>query len=200
MILSKLRCVNLSTCYKLILFDLDDTILHFDDYWEDSTKETFRQYPITMDINTDQLFEVYRQKEKIYVDLYHQQKITIYEYRTFRFIQTLAEFNKVADESTATSFERIYASISKSFMKANPELLNVLGQLTKVYQLGIVTNGTADIQYDKINAIGIKPFFPNGTIFISEEIGYEKPSPQIYQKALNYFGVSPEENELMEHL
>jgi putative hydrolase of the HAD superfamily len=146
-----------------------------------------------MDINTNQLFEVYRQKEKIYVDLYHQQKITIYEYRTFRFIQTLAEFNKVADESTATSFERLYASISKSFMKVNQDLLNILFQLHKKYKLGIVTNGTSKIQHDKINTIGIKPIFSTDTIFISEEVGHEKPSAVIYKKALEYFQVRSDE-------
>jgi FMN phosphatase YigB (HAD superfamily) len=72
--------------FKLILFDLDDTLIHFEDYWEDSVKETFRQFPLTCKLNSERLFDTYREKDELYVSMYHQKKITLQEYRTFRFI------------------------------------------------------------------------------------------------------------------
>ncbi|WP_182914149.1 HAD family hydrolase [Paenibacillus sp. 1011MAR3C5] len=61
------------------------------------------------------------------------------------------------------------------------------------YHLGIVTNGTASWQYNKIEALGYDVFFPKESIFISEQIGVEKPHPLIYQSALDYFSVEPHE-------
>jgi FMN phosphatase YigB (HAD superfamily) len=59
--------------------------------------------------------------------------------------------------------------------------------------LGIVTNGITNWQYDKLEAMGINSIFPRGSVIISDEVGYEKPSPEIYLTALNYIQASPDE-------
>lgn len=40
--------------------------------------------------------------------------------------------------------------------------------------------------------MGIASLFDSATVIISEEIGYEKPAEEIYQKALSVFGISAE--------
>jgi YjjG family noncanonical pyrimidine nucleotidase len=178
---------------RLVLFDLDDTLIHFDDYWEASVKEAFQSHPITSEINTDELFRVFFAKDSIYAELYDQGKITLREYRTIRFCQTLAEFNKQADESVAISFENLYREVSKNYIEPSSELIGLLSDLQKEFSLGIVTNGTSDIQHDKIAGLEIKSFFPPESIIISEEVGFSKPHPQIYKIALERFNVKPEE-------
>ncbi|RAV14885.1 hypothetical protein DQG23_31130 [Paenibacillus contaminans] len=39
---------------KLVLFDLDDTLLHFDDYWENSVKDAFRNHFFTSEMNSNE--------------------------------------------------------------------------------------------------------------------------------------------------
>lgn len=42
---------------KLILFDLDDTLIHFEDYWKPSLLEAFRKHESSKEFNTNQLFD-----------------------------------------------------------------------------------------------------------------------------------------------
>ena len=49
------------------------------------------------------------------------------------------------------------------------------------YQMYAVTNGTGDIQRSRIRLSGIGPLLRD--FFISEEIGYEKPSPLFFEAA-----------------
>lgn len=54
------------------------------------------------------------------------------------------------------------------------------------YVLGLVTNGSRDIQYGKIDLLGLRGYFH--TIVISGEVGIWKPDPAIYQLALERLG------------
>ncbi|KAI7252567.1 hypothetical protein KC345_g11465 [Hortaea werneckii] len=58
------------------------------------------------------------------------------------------------------------------------------------YPLGLVTNGSRDIQYGKIDLLGLRGYFH--TIVISGEVGISKPDPEIYQLALERLGSSAE--------
>lgn len=179
--------------YKIILFDLDDTLIHFEDYWQDSLIETFRRHKSTRDFDVDSLLEVLLSHNSIFEVMYHNQEITIDQFRNFRLIHSLAEFDSNIDEETAIDFNMLHKSMSKLFMKSDPILKEFLLDLKRSYLLGIVTNGTTIWQQDKIDAMGIRSLFASDAIIISEEVGFDKPSPEIYHKALSIFHVVAEE-------
>ncbi|ULL16376.1 HAD family hydrolase [Paenibacillus sp. H1-7] len=179
--------------FKLILFDLDDTLIHFDDYWETSAKETFCKHATTKEFDCNKMFDVYREQDKFFEDLYHKQEITIDQYRINRFIHTLAHFGKFVDEDTAVDFENLYRGISRTHMNTSSQLMDLLFKLRQQHFLGIVTNGTTSWQYDKIDALGIKSIIPAESVFISEKVGFEKPAPEIYYCAIEHFQVSPDQ-------
>ena len=52
-------------------------------------------------------------------------------------------------------------------------VMEVLEALAGKYKMFIITNGFIEVQYKKIKLSGLSPFFER--IFISEEIGYQKP-------------------------
>jgi HAD superfamily hydrolase (TIGR01509 family) len=178
---------------KTIFFDLDDTLLDFDDYWKDSLIETFGKHPSTKEIEPHLLFQRLWDKNQIYERLYHEQNITLRDFRNYRLIHALREFDREINEETADDFNALHKSVSKQFMKASPELLVFLIELKKSYRLGIVTNGTGSWQHDKIEALGIKSLFSDEAVIISEDVGYEKPAPEIYEKALACTNTAPEE-------
>jgi len=70
-----------------------------------------------------------------------------------------------------------------------PETIAVLQQLRPQYQLGIITNGSADIQWLKLEALGLKDFFD--AVIVSAELGIGKPHPQIFTVALERLHVQP---------
>ncbi|WP_010268619.1 HAD family hydrolase [Paenibacillus senegalensis] len=178
--------------FELILFDLDDTLLYFEDYWEQGTKEAFRQFPITESLNADRLFETYQEYSAYYVEKYHQQEISIQQFRNNRFIRTLNDWGVNVDEAAAHRFNELYHEVSTRFMIAAPELSPLLDMLQRSYKLGIVTNGTREVQFDKLKALGIESYFPQGGVIISDDIGWEKPDPRIYEAALSFFAAQPE--------
>lgn len=178
---------------KIILFDLDDTLIHFEDYWKDSLLETFQRHSCTKDLEPDLLFEVFWEMNQKYEKLYHKQEITLRDFRNYRFIDALARYDRAIDEEIADDFNSLHKNVSKEFMKASPGILELLTELNKTYSLGIVTNGTSSWQHDKIESLGIRSLFAKEAILISEEAGYEKPAPEIFLKALACFKAKPEE-------
>jgi HAD superfamily hydrolase (TIGR01549 family) len=79
-------------------------------------------------------------------------------------------------------------------------LLARVRELPGVRAIGLITNGPADVQRDKIDLLGLWPEIDFAVI--SGEIGVEKPDPAIFQEALRrgdaksadaiYIGDSPE--------
>jgi len=177
--------------FKLILFDLDDTLVYFRDYWEASAKEAFRYFPETRGLNCDELFHAYRKHDLALEQLYLRQEITVEQYRIERITRTLREHGIEIDPAFALTFENQYKLFSRLHIKPIDEITKTLQLLSRNYHLGIITNGTASWQYNKIEALRYDMFFSKESIFISEQIGVEKPHPLIYQSALDYFSVEP---------
>lgn len=72
------------------------------------------------------------------------------------------------------------------------QLLPVLRHLkSQGLRLGIITNGTVQVQQGKIRQLGILEYFDS--IVISEEVGVKKPDPKIYMRALDLLNVLPSE-------
>jgi putative hydrolase of the HAD superfamily len=68
------------------------------------------------------------------------------------------------------------------------EMLDALKQ--RGYLLGIITNGRGEFQKRAISGLGIEDYFD--VILISEIEGMRKPQPEIFNKAMNQLGVTPE--------
>jgi len=72
------------------------------------------------------------------------------------------------------------------------ETLSVLEQLKKDYQLLLLTNGSPDLQREKLAGVAqIVPYFDH--IIISGEFGIGKPDPSIFQHALEKLNVTVDE-------
>jgi len=64
--------------------------------------------------------------------------------------------------------------------------LEILDYLYGKYPMYVVTNGIAHTQYRRMKDSGIDRYFDG--IFISEEVGYSKPDPRFFEKALEGAG------------
>ena len=66
----------------------------------------------------------------------------------------------------------------------------MLGQLQQQgYRLGVVTNGSAQAQTQKLSASGLDALVEFS--LISETVGVRKPEPDIFLTAARHFGVAP---------
>ncbi|WP_083979008.1 HAD hydrolase-like protein [Bacillus alveayuensis] len=68
-----------------------------------------------------------------------------------------------------------------------------LKDLKKTYKLGIITNGKASEQREKIAKLHLFELFTEREIFISEEMGLEKPQIEAFHTPLLQYGIKPEQ-------
>jgi HAD superfamily hydrolase (TIGR01549 family) len=178
---------------KLVLFDLDDTLVHFDDYWEKSVKEALRDHFFTKDMNANELFEVFKRVDNALVQQLDSLQISLDEYRVKRFLYSMEQIGKTTDSETALDFEQLYQSKAKSNMKPNMAVNKLITELNSRYLIGVLTNGSRSWQLHKLEAIGLHGVFPNEHVFISGEIGYEKPLPGIYNHVIRIVSLQPDQ-------
>jgi len=69
-----------------------------------------------------------------------------------------------------------------------PDVIDVLRQLHWRFQLAIVSNFDGRLRVI-LKRLGISKYF--GHIFISSEIGADKPDPEIFRRAVKFLGLQP---------
>ena len=72
-----------------------------------------------------------------------------------------------------------------------PEIQGVPRRLQSGSRIGIVTNGAAGTQQEKIVVTGLSQYAD--VVKVSGELGYGKPDPRIFHDALAALGIRPEQ-------
>jgi len=84
-----------------------------------------------------------------------------------------------------------YERTKFGYLRPYPEVVPTLLKLKKKYRLGIISNGIAIKQWEKLIGLGLHHFF--STVITSEECGAEKPAKKIFQAALKSIGAKAKE-------
>ena len=94
--------------------------------------------------------------------------------------------------------EKYTAKITEFYLRDYPGVkahvegaVPVIKQLSQKYQLGVVSNGYTDVQYRKLEAMGLRDLF--SCIVLSEEFGIRKPNPGIFHQAALLLHMQPQE-------
>jgi putative hydrolase of the HAD superfamily len=167
--------------YRHLFFDLDNTIWDFNLNSYHALKETFILYGLDLHL-FDRFFEIYIfHNEKLW-ELYRQNRITKEILSRERFRLSFAETGITGVDGTG--FNRDYLTRLPDQTRLCDGAGNVLEKLSGKYEMYIITNGFSEVQYAKLENSGISRFFSK--VFVSEEIGYAKPSPEIFRFAMKH--------------
>jgi putative hydrolase of the HAD superfamily len=71
-----------------------------------------------------------------------------------------------------------------------PEVIDVLAKLQPRFQLAVISNFDGRLRFI-LEHLGVSKFF--GHVFISSELGADKPDPEIFRRALNVIRLAPQE-------
>ncbi|ADC51505.1 hypothetical protein BpOF4_17320 [Alkalihalophilus pseudofirmus OF4] len=176
---------------KLVLFDLDNTLLSFSEYWTEATHTIFYLSDFTKDLPFDEFFSYYRQYDQYFWELHHEGRISLDEVRQQRLIKTLDEFDqKISTEEADCYFNEFFHQLIH-LVKPDQALHKYLLELKKSYQIGIITNGKVEEQRAKIQKMNLHNVLSEEEIFISEEMGIEKPHEEAFHIPLVKYGVAP---------
>ncbi|MFV8346712.1 YjjG family noncanonical pyrimidine nucleotidase [Flavobacterium sp. ZB4P13] len=175
-----------------VFFDLDHTLWDFDKNSELTFETIFnKSHPA---IETKVFIEKYVPINQECWKLYQYDKITHAELRYNRLKYSFDALDySISDEEID--------AIANDYIRFLPEnnhlfdgTIEVLDYLNQKYNLHIITNGFAAVQYKKINNSNIGSYFQ--TITNSEMAGVKKPNPIIFDYALD-LAKTKKENSIM---
>lgn len=157
-----------------LLFDLDNTLLDFDKAEANALTKALGEAGITV---TDEMRDRYNKINLAQWKLLEQGRMTREEVKIRRFKLLFQEFDIKALPKEVARHYQIYLGQGHYFIEGAEE---VLEELSKKYRIYLVTNGTLSVQVGRLESSGIKKYLQG--VFISEEIGYNKPSIEYFEK------------------
>jgi YjjG family noncanonical pyrimidine nucleotidase len=175
-----------------VFFDLDHTLWDFDKNSEMAFGTIFKQHH--PEIAIADFIEKYAPINQACWKLYQYDKITHEELRYKRLKDSFDALNYAISDQAIHQMAEDYIT----FLPDNNHLfdgaIEILEYLNSKYELHIITNGFANVQYKKIANSKIDAFFK--TITNSEMAGVKKPNPIIYQHALD-LALAKKEHSIM---
>ena len=157
---------------KNIFLDLDDTILNFTAGEAKALSQTLREAGIEP---TEAILDRYHIINIAHWELLEEGRLTRDEVLVQRFEQLFREMNiHYSGRDLCQRYEYLLSK-QHAFM---PDAEQLLRELSSKYRLYLASNGAAAVQNPRLDDAGIRKYFQG--IFISEEIGADKPSKAFF--------------------
>ena len=141
----------------------------------------------------DRYFSIYYEVNERLWELYRNNKITKNILRGLRFEESL-ELNHTPMPGMGNMLNEAYLTEMPKQLKLVPGALEVLDYLHHKYSMSIITNGFREVQVDKLIQTGLHKYFEK--VFISEEVGAQKPHKKIFEHAVKSMN-APKKKSLM---
>jgi 2-haloacid dehalogenase len=171
---------------RTILFDLDDTLLDFKWAEKRALSHTLLSYGIEP---SQSVTSRYSEINSEYWRELERGRLTREEVMLFRFQRLFEEINV---ECSAEEFSRQYESnLANGDNKVIEGAEGLLEGLRGKFVLSVASNGTRRIQSKRLTNSGLKHYFDH--IFISEDIGVNKPSAKFFDRCLERSGFQARE-------
>lgn len=171
--------------YNALLFDADQTLLDFSLAEREGIRQVLAHWDVPF---SEELLQLYVDSNKLawhYYELGQMDKdrLTIFRFEEF-FRRAHLDFN--ADE-----WNRYYKLKLQNNGFLLPGARDLLDKLHGQAALYIVTNGIKTVQESRLRIAGIVPYFEK--IFISEDLGAQKPSRLYFDKVFAQIPFKPDE-------
>jgi len=168
---------------KNLFFDLDHTIWDFDANADETLLELYDLYQLKnfSDHSPQDFLTIYKRNNDELWDQYRQHKIEKAVLRWKRFTDTFIEMG-MQDEDVPQDIWDKYLDICPTKTKLMPGAIDTLDYLAARYDIHLITNGFAETQKRKLKHSDLEKYFK--TLTISEEVGVQKPHPDIFTAAL----------------
>ena len=153
---------------EFLFLDLDDTILDFHKAERIALSKTIRDFGVEP---TEEILALYHGINKWHWEQLEQGKLTREEVLVNRFGVLFEKLGKPVDAAQCARAYEKNLSIGHYFLPGAEEAVDAL---SKKYRLFLASNGTASVQKGRMTSANLYRFFE--TVFVSQEIGHNKPS------------------------
>ena len=180
--------------YTHLFFDLDNTIWDFNSNSFDALYVALDKLRLLDIIGSfDAFFKIYSEVNDRLWELYRQGLMNKKVLSVQRFEESF-EKNGTPLKIGGGVVNSAYLAEMPMQTKLIEGAREVLDYLHGRYEVAIITNGFKEVQYDKIQKSELSKYFRK--IFISEEVGAQKPGKQIFEYAVKSMN-APKKSSLM---
>lgn len=177
--------------YKYLLWDIDGTVLDFLASEAYAIRTLFKKY--NLGECSDKMLKMYSQINSKYWQMLERGELTKQEILIGRFREF---FNIIGvDITIAESFNRDYQITLGDHIEFVGKAEDILLSQKGKYTLVAVTNGTKIAQEKKLHLSGLDKVFD--AIFISENVGAEKPSKEYFDYVFKKLGITDKKEVLI---
>ncbi|MBN2353619.1 MAG: HAD family hydrolase [Spirochaetales bacterium] len=181
-------------CPAALLFDLDDTLVLFDGTTKEAWTKTCALFAPEIGRDPQELYDAIRAHARHYwsdPDRHREGRLMLEEARRRLVIETLRKIG-APDDTFAARLADHYSALQESLIDFLPGVEETLAFFKgKGTRLALLTNGNAVLQRRKIERFGLDRFFSH--FFVEGELGFGKPDPRVYERALAALNARPEE-------
>lgn len=176
--------------YRYLLFDADETLFDFPQSERLAASKVLKDYNLPCGEETVSLYS--RINNSLW-QRFNLGEIPREQIRRERFSRLLEALGR--DPALGPELDRSYAAALGGFGVLYPGALELCHGLAPYYEMAIVTNGFSVTQHGRFDRSPIREYIPH--LFISEELGCQKPQKLFFDKVLEAMGVVERERVLV---
>ena len=170
---------------KAILIDIDDTLLSFDEYVKQAMKSGFAKFSIGT--YTDDMYDVFTSVNTRLWRSIEEGTLTLERLKQIRWNLI---FEKLGISADGIAFEKYFRDGLFQSAILEDGATELVRYLHSRYILCAASNGPYLQQKNRLERGGMLEFFSH--LFISEKLGYSKPSEKFFKACLKELGnISP---------
>ena len=163
---------------KVVLFDIDNTLLDFDQYVKDAMKNGFEKFALgKYDNDTFAVFT------KVNSELWHDLEKGKLSFEQLKKVRWNLVFDALGIDFDGEYFEEYFREFLFDSAIAEEGAMHLLQYLKGKYLLGVASNGPYAQQINRLKRANMLSFFEH--CFISEEIGHSKPSKEFFDVCMS---------------
>ncbi|MGB1252589.1 MAG: YjjG family noncanonical pyrimidine nucleotidase [Candidatus Promineifilaceae bacterium] len=174
--------------YKWLLFDADGTLFDFHAASMDALAQTFAYAGIA---HTDEHVQLYRRINTACWEEFERGEISAEILRSERFRRMNHELGASHDPLDLSKQYIMHLSQGNQLLPGATDLLFVL---QKRFNMLLITNGLKEVQRPRFAATNMSRWFSE--IVISDEVGFAKPDPTIFDICFERMG-HPDKSEVL---
>ena len=175
--------------YRYLLFDADATLLDFDTAEHQAITETLEAFDLPV---SEEVIDLYSRINAALWLKFDHGEIERAPLLVLRFSQLMDALNR--DNSRAAEMSLFYLHALARADHLLPGALELCRDLAQMgYELAIITNGVSIPQHGRLDNSPMRPYFRK--IFISDDMGCQKPQPEYFDQVCAGLGISAEDRK-----
>ena len=175
--------------FKAIVFDIDDTLFDRQAAQRKIVQGLIKKYPnLFSQMDPQPILDAFLAADQAaHKELTAERRTGANRVRRSQIFLQMLGLNDAFAEEIAAAYLHLYGTVEAPIKDAKEVVQRLAGQ----YRLGVVSNGFLDMQYRKLDSLGIRCLFDD--ILLSEAYGVRKPDPRIFAKSVATLAAEPQQ-------